>query len=314
MSAVGLVWNKGIAARCDWRIPDEFASGGEYRSVPTLAGMNIPFWSPGNLISDPGAYSAIRDGDLIWVRLSWMRSFIRQVLPLIRARFVLVTGDSDSSVPSSMRWTARKLTNDPRLLRWYTQNCDSRSFSPKIRPLPIGIDFHSVSERLIWGEQIASPEAQEQTLLDVRASLPPLAQRIPAAYIDFGWQQTKKGNRRGLVRDLRGNPDVVIQDGPLPRTEMWRRRGRYAFVISPHGEGLDCHRTWESLALGHIVLAPDSPLNPLFTNLPVVPLRSWREITPGNLQRWHSTYSGASETLEPLHSAYWVSRMRSLSD
>jgi hypothetical protein len=313
MSAVGFVWNKGIAAQCDWRIPDEFASG-EYRPVPTLAGVNIPFWNPGDLISDPGRYAAIREGDLIWVRLSWMRSFIRQVLPHIRARFVLVTGDSDSSVPSSMRWAARKLTKDPRLLRWYAQNCDSHSFSEKIRPLPIGIDFHSVSERLIWGEQIASPEAQEQTLLDVRASLPPLEQRSPAAYIDFGWQQARKGNRRGLVRELQGNPNVVVQEGPLPRTALWRRRGSYAFVISPHGEGIDCHRTWESLALGHIVLAPDSPLNPLYENLPVITLRSWKELNADNLKRWHARCSGPSETLEPLHSAYWVSRMRNLAN
>ena len=31
-------------------------------------------------------------------------------------------------------------------------------------------------------------------------------------------------------------------------------RGRYAFAISPIGKGLDCHRTWESLILGQIVI------------------------------------------------------------
>jgi hypothetical protein len=36
-----LVWNKGIAARCDRRIPDEFPDGRTYVHVPTLAGGNV---------------------------------------------------------------------------------------------------------------------------------------------------------------------------------------------------------------------------------------------------------------------------------
>src|ERR1041384_5075231 len=33
-----IVWNKGIAARCDWRIPDEFPVGVGYRRVPDPVG------------------------------------------------------------------------------------------------------------------------------------------------------------------------------------------------------------------------------------------------------------------------------------
>jgi hypothetical protein len=95
---------------------------------------------------------------------------------------------------------------------------------------------------------------------------------------------------------------------------MWRRRGSYAFVISPHGNGLDCHRTWEALALGHIVLVPESPLQPLYSKLPVVALRSWGEINAQNLKRWHAAHCGGREMPEPLHSAYWISRMRAAAD
>src|SRR6266853_280435 len=99
---VELIWNKALAAMCDRRIPDEFPDGRNYVPVPTFAGA---LWSrklPDNLISDPASFRDIRDGDLVWVRLSWLRSFIKQVLLLVRTRFVLVTGDSDSSVPSEI--------------------------------------------------------------------------------------------------------------------------------------------------------------------------------------------------------------------
>ena len=48
---------------------------------------------------------------------------------------------------------------------------------------------------------------------------------------------------------------------------------------SPPGHGLDCHRTWEALSMGCIVLVQASPMDDLFTNLqlPVVPLANLSE-------------------------------------
>ena len=95
-----LIWNKGIAALCDWRIPDEFPDGRGYVENRHLASHNLTAETPANLIPDPSLYRGIRDGNVVWVRVSWLRSFIVQVLPLTEARFVLATGDSDNSVPS----------------------------------------------------------------------------------------------------------------------------------------------------------------------------------------------------------------------
>jgi hypothetical protein len=103
---------------------------------------------------------------------------------------------------------------------------------------------------------------------------------------------------------------VYFQAGPLGRSEMWRRRGEYAFVLSPHGWGLDCHRTWEALALGHIVLVPSSSLDELYSGLPVVPLRSWNEITPVNLESWMSMYPNGGADHEKLRNSYWLNEMR----
>jgi hypothetical protein len=93
---------------------------------------------------------------------------------------------------------------------------------------------------------------------------------------------------------------------------MWRRRGEYAFVLSPHGYGLDCHRTWEALALGHIVVTSSSPLDPLYTGLPVITIQNWSEVTRGNLERWLSLYGNQDTSALPqLTSRYWADGMRS---
>jgi len=310
---------------CDRRIPDEFAAG-HYTPVAALAGALASSRLPDDLISDPRIYQDIRDGELVWVRLAWLKSFIKTVLPRVRGRFVLVTGDSDTCVPSELAEDARAILDSPNVVHWFTQNYDGSPAPEKISPVPIGLDFHMLSQRPIWGEKIATPEEQERTLRAIAQELPPLHKRVPRVYIDFAWQRSwglrsyrrfhplqgaaLRESRRKIVKTLQNRDGVFCQTVSLPRNEMWRRRGEYAFVLSPHGTGLDCHRTWEALALGHIVLTPSSSLNQLYEGLPVIPLTSWDEITPENLRRWLAAAAQGERFHPQLTSNYWIEKMR----
>jgi hypothetical protein len=328
-SQVELVWNKGIAALCDRRIPDEFPDGQGYSANSSYAGALMSSKIPDNLITDPSALHDLRSGEVVWVRLSWLRSFIRQVLPWVKNRFILVTGDSDNCVPSELMPEARTIFNCSNVMRWYAQNYDGSLSSEKISPIPIGIDFHSLSEGSIWHESTSSPLEQEQTLRSIQRSVAPVKNRIPDVYLDFAWRRgwslrdyrrfhplkgaSMRGSRRSIVSKLRKKERIFCQSGPLARSEMWRRRGEYAFVLSPHGVGLDCHRTWEALALGHIVLTPSSSLDSLYSGLPVIALRDWSDITPENLNQWLSLYPHGAAEDERLTSRYWTDRMRTIA-
>ena len=323
-----MIWNKGIAALCDRRIPDEFPTAWNYTPAPTLAGALTSSKLPDHLISRPADFSSVHDGELIWVRLSWLRSFVKQVLPLVTGKFILVTGDSDSCVPSEVLPEARAILACRNVVHWFTQNYDGSMAGERISPFPIGIDFHMLSERPIWGENMSTPKEQEQTLRSIRSALPALKDRIPKVYVDFAWQQSwglrhyrrfhpLKGtkfheNRRKVARKMRKHELAFCQTGPIPRSQMWQARGQYAFVLSPHGMGLDCHRTWEALALGHILLVPSSAIDPLVADLPVIALKNWDEITAENLTKWQSRYAAEMRTDEKLTTRYWVERMRSI--
>jgi hypothetical protein len=322
---VELIWNKGIAERCDRRFPDEFASG-YYSVVPTLAGALASRNHPGDLIADADFRRDIEEGQLVWVRLSWLKSFVKQVLPRVKSRFVLVTGDSDSCVPSEVMSEAWSILECRYLVHWYTQNYDGSMPGERISPLPIGIDFHVLSERPMWGESVTSPAQQEEILESIHRRLPPLALRAPEVYVDFAWQRglglrhyrryhplqgtSFRENRRRIAKIMCRKRSAFCQASPLRRTEMWQERGRYAFVLSPHGMGLDCHRTWEALALGHIVLVPSSSLDSLYANLPVITLNSWDEITAEHLEKWLSSFEGFEVRGDALTTAYWIHRMR----
>ncbi len=311
-----LVWSKGIAARCNWRIPDEFPAGLGYGSILEPVGHMVPPNLLTNLISCPEVYRDIRDGDLVWVRFTWLKSFIKQVLPLIKAKFVLATGDSDVSVPSPIMAEALEILEYPNALHWYTQNCDGIGFLGRMSPLPIGIDFHTLSERPLWGESISSPQQQEQMLRSIRSELRPARERVRKVYVDFAWQPVgfrHPVRRQRIIEKVLTNENVRFQSKALRRSQLWRKWGEYAFVLSPHGQGLDCHRTWEALACGHIVLVPSSPLDGLYEGLPVIPIKDWNEITPENLEAWLEHFSECEIDDERLKSRYWVDKMRMMA-
>ncbi len=298
------VWSRGLALSCDHNGGPLFVRGQRGSRAP--------------LRFNPADFERVKDGDLVWTRLIALPQFLREALPHIRARFALVTGDEDWSIPQSFNGSAELLDN-PKLVYWFSQNLDDSARHPKLQVMPIGLDFHTISNGPRWGHEQATPAAQEAELDALRQSMPRTEERLLLAHADFHFNKHKQqdwgDNRDSVQRALEGNSHVVFQAKKVKRIELWREKTRYGFVVSPHGNGLDCHRTWESLVLGNIVIVRRSSLDPLYQGLPVVIVDDWREISPKNLQRWQTEHAAAfqrPEVTERLTNAYWIARARRL--
>jgi len=96
--------------------------------------------------------------------------------------------------------------------------------------------------------------------------------------------------------------------------DEWRK---YRFVVSPPGAGVDCHRTWEALAVGCIPVVLSSNLNELYADLPILVVDSWNQINAEYLaeqyaiieqRRREGTYHYEKLTLE-----YWTARIQDVS-
>jgi len=296
------VWSRGLALLCDHNGGVGFVKGQRGGRAA--------------LRFEPALFERVKDGDLVWMRLIALPQFLAEALPRIRARFALVTGDEDWAIPSGFAGSSQ-LLSDPRILCWFSQNYDGSDPNPKLQPLPIGLDFHTISNGRKWGHWPATPAAQEAELEALRRAAPPNAERQLRVHADFHFNKHKQqvwgDDRAAVQRALADNPDVQFQTRKVPRFELWREKTRYAFVVSPHGNGLDCHRTWESLVLGNIVIVKRSSLDPLYEGLPVAIVDDWREIEANNLRRWHAQHAGAflrPEVQERLTNRYWIARMR----
>ena len=250
----------------------------------------------------------------IYVCNTAIRRFIETVLPKITQPFVLVSGDSDTSVPFDIFATTEEFESfvqNPLIIRWYSQNC-TISDHPKLAQMPIGLDYHTMTTSAQhWGPR-ASPQQQESMLMVLRNQT---QSRVPKAYCNFQFaiHHSKFGNdRHDAIRDFPADLTYYEPRQTL-RVHAWITQTNYAFVLSPHGNGLDCHRTWEALCLGCIPIVKTSALDPMYAGLPVLILDDWSQATDTMLAQKLEELTplfSSPECQEKLHLNYWMERIR----
>jgi hypothetical protein len=274
------LWSKGISQACDFSGPAWYWLDATESCQPERFFFR---------------YYAGAHG-LVWVRLSTQArdgsrcdvdSFVRAALPTIRRPFALITTDGDLSVPSELpRSSVEALLESPWLVSWHTQNYDGYAH-PKLAPIPIGLDFHSPRP---W----TSPKRLVSLLQDIRRNRLSAEQLPLRVFCDLGISAYPE--RRDAISALLNCDHVDFLASRLSQEAIWRRYARYPFVVSARGNGLDCHRTWELLYLGCIVITKSSSLDSLFYGLPVVIVEDWKEVRQAaNLAKWLEQYYGLTD-------------------
>ncbi len=295
-----LLWSKGYARHCDVAGPES------YWLAPTESGQDEGFF-----------HTNYRDArGVVWVRLGTVARdgmacdldrFVASALPTVRAPFALVTTDGDATVPRDLRpGTVDALLASPWLVSWHTQNHDGYAH-PKLFPIPIGLDLHTVRGSGHSPRQLAA------TLDRIRRRRAPLERQPLRVFTALNKSQYTP-ERRQAVAALRGCPHVDFLRKRVSQAGIWRRYARYPFALSAPGNGLDCHRTWELLYLGSIVITTSTSLDPLFQGLPVVIVDDWREARdPARLRAWRERFAPltAQETLwKRLNPSFYADAVR----
>jgi len=264
------------------------------------------------LTRDYNDFSHLQNGDSIYICSSAINDFVHNILPNIKTRFILVSGDSDTPIPDGAlnEQEFKTLIDNKYLIVWFSQNLvRSPNTTPKLQYLPIGLDYHTMSERDMWWGPRTSPLMQERILLSAADKAPPLLSRKPIAYTTFHFVLERGGRRQAyeqIPREL-----VYYEPDRIKRIESWKRQTEYAFVVSPPGEGLDCHRTWEAICLGCIPIMISTPLDDMFDGLPVLIVKSWTDVTRELLDKTIQDYSTREFHREKLTLKYWMDKIHS---
>lgn len=154
-----------------------------------------------------------------------------------------------------------------RFKRVYAVNGTDHLLQQGIRPIPIGL------ENLHWAR---SGLLSYFPLPHEIGRLRPLQSRRILTFASFR-ESTNPEVRNALRRNLRER-DVLWMEPVGVMAEYVNAVQNSVFVISPQGNGRDCHRTWEALYLGAVPVVTEGTLaSSLTKDLPILVVSSWLE-------------------------------------
>ncbi|MCH9613418.1 MAG: hypothetical protein SP1CHLAM54_04180 [Chlamydiia bacterium] len=232
--------------------------------------------------------SSVLEGEKVFVKVDYLPEFIDKIHPKIQNPYVLVTHNGDRSVPGKFA----HLLNDPKIMAWFGQNADD----PRIRKIPIGIANrvweHGNIERL---KTIRNLEVNKEHLF----------------YMNFR-VETCPEYRKPALEAFIDKPYCTF-DPPGDSTTYLINLKKSKFVVSPRGNGYDCHRTWEALLLGCYPVCITSPLDSLYDDLPVVIVNDWSEVTEEFLNQKYEEFQTTTFNWAKIEMPYWLDQLEKIT-
>jgi hypothetical protein len=135
------------------------------------------------------------------------------------------------------------------------------------------------------------------------------------ATTDYPFYQSDTGLRRAIYDTLIHNNFSYIANAPF--SEYLSVLSTFRFCMSPPGEGIDTHRTWECLMVGTIPIVIHSPIDILYEDLPVLLINKEdvNQITVEYLNEKYMeiTNSNIKYNFDKLYTPYWKHEIQSVS-
>jgi hypothetical protein len=230
-------------------------------------------------------------------------------LELLKHPIILITSDGDRSMLQSHKQsTIQTILNSDKVIKWYTQNYDKSILHPKLKHYPIGFDLHTAS----WFIN-NSVDEKIKFMVNMRKSKS-TESRVYNKILSDTHNSITHQERIELFNTIKKNPNIDFVNKKIPFNIITEIYNNYNFVISPRGNGLDCHRTWELFLAGVIVITKTSSLDEMYTqnNLPVIILKDWSELNDNlecKLEQWYNEHIDKTKIeniFERLTFNYWL--------
>jgi len=232
----------------------------------------------------------VQYGNTIFVKSDYFEEFFTRVHPRINNPYIVVSHNSDHPAPGP----CAAYLNDPKLIAWFAQNVEYSH--PKLHSIPIGV------ANRCW------PHGNIDILNRVTPLKDKLVRNIPL-YRNFDINNGYA--ERSYVASLFANEPYCIFSPVKDYASYLMDVAQSKFVLSPRGNGLDCHRTWEVLLMGAIPIVKTSTLDPMYDDMPVLIINEWTEINAKFLEMKYKEMKSKSYRNEKIYSDYWLNLIRS---
>lgn len=211
--------------------------------------------------------------------------FIHSVFNFIRysdCKYVVITHNSDYNI-NDFRCSLKP----KNVIYWFAQNVEIKK--DDLIPIPIGLERPHINPGKL--EQLLEEGQKEKAYSNL-------------LYIGFS-PSTNFQERQSAIDILSKRSFVSFVRDRINFNEYIKNIHSHKFVLSPPGNGLDCHRTWEALYCNTIPIVKDGALTQCFKDLPILIVKDWEEITEDFLNIKFIEINEKKLNKDKLKISYW---------
>ena len=248
--------------------------------------------------------------NIVYTHTMYVSSLFELLRVLKQYKFVVITHNSDNYVEHEYDHADSFYTADgfgqnqawfaipPNVIRWFTKNVNCSD--NRIESIPIGIQndrwLTKHDKKKMIEEKVKEPHSYRNLM-----------------YMNFrvGTNATKRQPVYDLFKD---KPWVTVLQGQDGHDVAGYIDSIYnhKFVICPEGNGIDTHRTWETLYLGSIPIEKRNINNQFYKDLPICFVDDWEEVTEEYLNGWLNWSQGQMWNMNMINFGYWKNKILSV--
>lgn len=197
----------------------------------------------------------VQNAKTIFVNTWTLDKFFDKIFPLLKNEYVFISHNSDLGINEHHK----TFLDSPKVKKWYTQNMYIAH--PKLHSIPIGLANSQWPHGNVELIDTINREQNKKEFL---------------VYKNFDCNTNLA--ERSLC-DLATTHNGIPKSMHTSNEQYWRTISKSVFIISPPGNGVDCHRIWECLYLNAVPIVKNNVAFSQFKHLPILWVDSWEEVT-----------------------------------
>ncbi len=199
----------------------------------------------------------VMENDIVFVRGDFLHTYFKKIHPKIKNKYILISHNADTNITDVFE----KYIDD-KIIHLFSRNLMFKH--EKCTPIPIGLQ-HRIYDN-------------KNKVIECIKKIKIIDKKINKIFYAF----TEETNiiRSVALKSLSSNFLSEKPEKKLTREQYYIEVSKHAFNASPEGNGVDCHRTWETIHLGGIPIIGKSVNSEYWKliNLPVLIINSWEDI------------------------------------
>lgn len=211
--------------------------------------------------------------------------FINTLFDYLNDDTIIITHNSDNGIDTKYK----TFLDSKKIKTWFCQNRYIEH--PKLFSIPIGLANSQ------W------PHGNQNLITEIRNKN---NKKEFLVYKNFDINTNL--HERNICNTITSNNGIPLAL-PKPIAEYWELMSKSVFIVSPPGNGIDCHRIWEALYLRCVPIVKYHETFSQFKHLPILFVNSWEEVTVDLLKDKVKMFTEESFNIPELELIFWKEKI-----